>query len=163
MGVDVRQDDAFSAAVQSPVAEHLSGMRSRSPAGNLKRWTSSGGTVARITLARGDIVLVDLKGAIGAEKQGKRPCVVVQNDVANGVSSVTIVASIAEKRQDRPSAAQVAVAAADLGAWAKDSVIDCGHLRTIDRDARITKHLGRLGGAVMAKVDEALRISVGLR
>jgi mRNA interferase MazF len=50
-----------------------------------------------------------------------------------------------------------------LGDWAKDSVIECGHLRSIDRDARISKVVGHLTAEVMAKVDDALKVSVGLK
>ena len=53
--------------------------------------------MAKIPVNRGDIVLVDLKGAVGGEKKNDaqisaRPCIVVQNDVGNGVSPLTIVA-----------------------------------------------------------------------
>lgn len=49
---------------------------------------------AEIPLVRGDIVLVDLRGAEGGEKKndkllGARPCVVVQNDGGNRGSPLT--------------------------------------------------------------------------
>ena len=57
--------------------------------------------MARIEITRGDIVLVDLSGAIGSEHQNHsvsntRPCVVVQNDGGNKASPVTIVAPITD-------------------------------------------------------------------
>jgi mRNA interferase MazF len=118
--------------------------------------------VAKIELRRGDIVYADLRGSEGSEKQGVRPCVVVQNDDGNTYSPLTIVAPITDQRQFKHLPVQVPVAAADLGDWAKDSVIECGHLRTIDRDARIRKVVGRLSDNVMQAVDAAIRVSVGV-
>jgi mRNA interferase MazF len=88
----------------------------------------------RLDLVRGDVVQVDLDGAKGVEKQKVRPCVVVQNDVGNRVSPMTIVAPVTDDEQFKNLPVQVFVALGDLGPGAKDSVIECGHLRTIDRD-----------------------------
>lgn len=119
--------------------------------------------MAKIDLKRGDIVYADLRGAEGGEKQGVRPCLVVQNDVGNAHSPLTIVAPITDQRQLKHLPVQVPVAAADLGVWAKDSVIECGHLRAIDRDARIQRLAGHLPDHVMQAVDAAIRISLGLK
>jgi mRNA interferase MazF len=121
--------------------------------------------VPRIALVRGDVVHVDLAGAIGVEKQDFRPCVVVQNDVGNRVSPLTIIAPITDERQYKGYPMQVPIAAAELGQGAKDSVIECGHLRTIDRDARIDEERGvwcHLSDQMMALVDEALRVSLAI-
>ncbi len=122
--------------------------------------------MAAIAIQRGDIVLVDLQGALGGEKKNDaainaRPCLVVQNDVGNNVSPLTIVAPLTDMRQFKGFPVQVQVTAAELGA-AKDGVVECGHVRTIDRDARIQKHLGKLAPAALARVDTALKASLGL-
>lgn len=123
--------------------------------------------MADIEIKRGDVVRVDLSGAVGGEKQGAdRPCVVVQNDVGNRHSPLTLVAPITDRRQDKQLPVQVPVDAAELGADGKDSVIECGHIRTIDRDARINKKRGviaTLSAATMARVDAALKISLGVK
>ena len=119
-----------------------------------------------IQIQKGDIVLVDLQGAVGGEKKNDqainaRPCVVVQNDMGNRVSPLTIIAPLTDTRQFKNFPVQVLVTAAELGAD-KDSVIECGHLRTIDRDHRIQKHLGRVAPGVIARLDKALKVSLGL-
>ena len=119
--------------------------------------------MAAIQLKRGDVVHVNLRGAEGGEKQDTRPCVVVQNDVGNQYSPLTIVAPITDARQDKNLPVQVPVTPADCAALTKPSIIECGHLRTIDRDVRIEAHLGAISAGVMAAVDKALRISVGLK
>lgn len=115
-----------------------------------------------LDIVRGDIVYADLRGAEGGEKQGARPCLVVQNDVGNRYSPLTIVAPITDQRQNKQLPVQVSVAGAELGPDGKDSVIECGHLRTIDRDSRIERVVSRLSAETMLQVDKALAVSVGL-
>ncbi len=121
--------------------------------------------VPEVPICRGDVVYVNLEGAIGVEKQKTRPCVVVQNDVGNKVSPMTIVAPITDEDQFKGYPVQVIVEATELGPHGKRSVIECGHLRTIDRDRRIDRTRGvtaRLSAATMEKVDNALRSSLAL-
>jgi mRNA interferase MazF len=120
-----------------------------------------------LDISRGDVVFVDLRGAEGSEKQGRRPCVVVQNDGGNrGGSPLTIVAPLTDsEHQGKRYKQQVFVAANQLGEGGKDSLIECGHLREVDRVARIDETRGvwcRLTDEVMIQVDEALRVSLSL-
>ncbi|MES2988622.1 MAG: type II toxin-antitoxin system PemK/MazF family toxin [Pseudomonadota bacterium] len=123
----------------------------------------------KIAIQRGDIVDVDLRGAEGGEKQndksaGSRPCVVIQNDKGNTASPLTIVVPLTDqKKQAKNLPVQVKVSANELQmVGAKDSVVECGHIRTVDRDSRILKVRGKLDAAALARVDTALAISVGL-
>lgn len=122
--------------------------------------------MADIEIKRGDVVRVNLSGALGGEKHGDdRPCVVIQNDVGNKYSPLTIVAPITDRRQDKHLPVQVPVDAAELGAGGKDSVIECGHIRTIDRDVRINKErrvVATLSAETMARVDVAVKVSLGV-
>jgi len=114
-------------------------------------------------IRRGDIFLVDLRGAEGHEKLGIRPCLIVQNDTGNRHSPVTLVAPLTDARQDHALPVQVAVTAAELGAAnSKDSVIECGQIRAVDAESRLLRKLGHLDVAVMARVDDAIRRSFGL-
>jgi mRNA interferase MazF len=121
--------------------------------------------MATVAIGRGDVVYVNLEGAVGAEKKKTRPCLVVQNDVGNRMSPMTIIAPITDANQDKQLPVQVAVAAAELGAGGKDSVVECGQIRTIDRNGRIDESRGvvaHLSRETMSKVDAALRVSFGL-
>ena len=116
-------------------------------------------------LERGDVVRVDLRGAIGAEKQKTRPCVVVQNNVGNARSPLTIVVPITNGDTWRGYPHQVMVYANELWDGAVDSVIDTGHIRSIDKDSRISSGAGilcRLGETRMIQVDRALQSLLGL-
>ncbi|MFG0243799.1 MAG: type II toxin-antitoxin system PemK/MazF family toxin [Phycisphaerales bacterium JB054] len=119
----------------------------------------------RVEIKRGDVVDVDLRGAEGAEKQGTRPCVVVQNDGGNRGSPMTIVVPLTDVRQFKGYAQQIQVSAAELGPGGKDSIAECGHVRTIDRDARIVSEQIRttLESSVMSRIDTGLRASLGLK
>ena len=116
-------------------------------------------------LERGDVVWVDLRGANGAEKQKTRPCVVVQNNVGNARSPLTIVVPITNGDTWRGYPHQVMVYANELWEGAVDSVIDTGHIRSIDKDSRISSGAGvlcRLGETRMIQVDRALQSLLGL-
>ncbi len=123
----------------------------------------------RFIILRGDVVDVDLRGHVGVEKQNdklanSRPCVVVQNDQGNRFSDMTIVVPLNDERQNKMLPVQVAVDASDLHInGAKDSVIECGHIYTIDRNQRIVDHRGTVSPHVMDKVDAKLIASLGLR
>lgn len=122
----------------------------------------------KIDVKRGDIIEVDLDGATGVEKKndprsGARPCLVVQNDVGNRYSPMTIIVPITDAGQFKILPVQVLVSASELGfSGSKDSVVECGHVRTIDGDARVKRHLGSVNDEVMRRVDQALAVSVGL-
>jgi mRNA-degrading endonuclease toxin of MazEF toxin-antitoxin module len=78
---------------------------------------------------------------------------------------MTIVAPITDEDQFKGYPQQVIVEATELGPAGKRSVIECGHLRTIDRDRRIDQARGvtaHLSVGTMAKVDNALRSSLAL-
>lgn len=127
--------------------------------------------MAKIPIARGDIVYVDLQGAIGGEKKNdntsnSRPCVVVQNNGGNNGSPLTIVAPLTDVGQYKGYQQQVQVTAAEvgaIGATAKDSIVECGHIRAIDRDARIVKNCGPIAPAALPRIDAALKASLGLK
>jgi|JI10StandDraft_1071094.scaffolds.fasta_scaffold1564693_1 mRNA interferase MazF len=123
--------------------------------------------MARIEITRGDIVLVDLSGAIGSEHQNHsvsntRPCVVVQNDGGNKASPVTIVAPITDDGSYKGYPQQVKATAAQVHGI-KESIIHCGQLRTIDRDSRIKRNVGKVAEELLPEIDKALRASLGLR
>lgn len=118
--------------------------------------------MAKLNIKRGDVVIVDLRGAEGTEKNGKRPCVVIQNDVGNAHSPMTIIVPITDQQQNKFLPVQVPVSVGEAPILSKDSVVECGHIRVIDRDARIEKVIGSLSEEVMKLIDKAVAISVGL-
>jgi mRNA interferase MazF len=110
---------------------------------------------------RGEIWLVEFDPARGHEIQKTRPAVIVQNDIGNRYSPVTIVAAVTSKLSPTPYPVEVAVAPGKGNGLALPSAINLGQIRSVDRE-RLVKRLGALDPATMHKVDEALMISLGL-
>ncbi len=92
-----------------------------------------------------------------AEPVGRRPVLVVQNDVGNRHSTTTIVASVsATPRRDYPFL--VALDATELG---RPSWVHCETITTIPV-AMLEERLGVLAPETMCRVDDALRNSLAL-
>jgi len=87
----------------------------------------------------------------------RRPVLVVQNDAGNRASPSTIVAHVsATSRPDYPFL--VALDAAELGTTSR---VHCETITTIPVSL-LEDRLGALTPAAMSRVDEALRLSLGL-
>ncbi len=109
---------------------------------------------------RGDIWLANLDPVIGSEQGKTRPVVIIQNDIANEYSPVVIVAAITTAADLKTYPTEVRVAAPE-GGLRKDSVILLNQIRTIDK-RRLIERWGQLTPQTMEKVNESLRISLGL-
>lgn len=109
---------------------------------------------------RGDIFYADLNPVVGSEQGGIRPVLVVQNDVGNKYSPTVIIAAITSQIDKAKLPTHVELKSADYG-LEKDSVILLEQLRTIDK-RRLRDKIAMLDQDIMEKVDEALRISLGL-
>jgi mRNA interferase MazF len=109
---------------------------------------------------RGEVYLVNFDPTVGAEIQKTRPALVIQNDIANRHSSITIVAALTSKHDERLYPTEVLVRPPD-GGITTESVVLLNQMRSVDK-RRLLKLLGRLRPATMAEVDRALAVSVGL-
>jgi mRNA interferase MazF len=112
------------------------------------------------SLRRGQIYWIDFAPATGHEMTGIHPGLIVQNDVGNQFSDLTIVAALTSNLRAGNLPVGVFVPAGTAG-LTKDSVIHCGHLYTMDKQ-RLGRQLGQLTGASLSKVDVALACSLGL-
>jgi mRNA interferase MazF len=112
------------------------------------------------TPRRGDIYLVNFDPTLGAEIRKTRPALILQNDIANRHSPITIVAAISSTFEDPLYPTEVLVAQPE-GGLSVDSVVLLNQLRSIDR-RRLTKRLGAVRPTTMDKVERAVQISLGL-
>src|SRR5437870_10851335 len=118
---------------------------------------------ARQTIARplrGEVYLVAFDPTLGAEIRKTRPALILQNDIANRSSPITIVAAITTKFDQELYPTEVLVRAPE-GGLDTDSVILLNQIRSVDR-RRLTRRIGRLTSERMRLVDRALMISFGL-
>jgi mRNA interferase MazF len=110
---------------------------------------------------RGEIYLTALDPTLGLEIQKTRPALVIQNDVSNRVSGITIVAPITSSVRFPLNPVHVLVAADRSTGLVVTSVALFNQIRAIDR-MRLAKRLGRVDDACMELVEEAIKISLGL-
>jgi mRNA interferase MazF len=108
---------------------------------------------------RGDIYLVTFDSTVGHEIQKTRPAVVIQNDISNQWSPITIVAAVSSQFGDPPHVREVLLPA--RAGLPKASAAILNQIRSVDRK-RLVKKLGSLDAATMRKIDQALTISLGL-
>jgi len=109
---------------------------------------------------RGEVYLVSFDPTLGAEIQKTRPALIIQNDVGNRHSPLTIVAAITSHHGGELYPHQVVVGTPE-GGLQVDSAILLNQIRSIDKQ-RLVRRLGTLKAETLAKVDRALRISLGL-
>jgi mRNA interferase MazF len=109
---------------------------------------------------RGEIYLVNFDPTVGAEIKKTRPALVLQNDVANRYSPITIVAAVTSQFEEPLYPTEVLVAVGEAGMNVA-SVVLLNQIRSVDKQ-RLVKRLGALRPLSMRKVDRALSISLGL-
>ena len=102
---------------------------------------------------RGDVYWVTFPAPVG-----RRPALVVQNDVGNRSSPSTVVAIVSTApRPDYPFL--VRLAATELG---QAAVVHCETISTMPI-AWLEEKLATLSATTMAAVDQALKVSLGLK
>lgn len=109
---------------------------------------------------RGEVYLVNFDPTIDSEIRKTRPALVVQNDIANHYSSITIVAAITSQIGERiyPTEVLVEAGQSDLD---KRCAVLLNQIRAID-EQRLVKKLAAFDSVLMEKVNQALEISLGL-
>jgi mRNA interferase MazF len=113
-----------------------------------------------VQVRRGEVYLVSLDPTLGAEIRKTRPAVVVQNDLANRRSPITIVAAVSSQFEERLYPTEVFVRAPEGGLTA-DSVVLLNQIRSVDK-GRLVRRLGVLKAETMREIDAALLLSLGL-
>lgn len=114
-----------------------------------------------LNVKRGDIYYADLSPVIGSEQGGVRPVLVVQNNVGNKYSPTIIIAAITSQINKARLPTHVEINAPDFG-LPKDSVVLLEQIRTIDKK-RLREKIGKFDEDMMKIVDEALKISIGIK
>ena len=109
---------------------------------------------------RGQIYYVNLDPVIGHEQAGHRPVLIIQNDTGNRFAPTVIVAATSSSLPPKLYPTEVRVKAG-MGGLSRDSAIRLDQIRTIDK-RRLDNCVGKLDAGIMRRVDEAIKISLGL-
>jgi len=110
---------------------------------------------------RGEIYLIDFSPSVGREMKDVHPCIVLQNDVANKVSGLTIVAAITSNLRVANLPVGVMVTPEESGRSQK-SVVHLGHIYTVDK-RRLVRYIGRIAPHKLNEINQAIEISLGLK
>jgi len=116
------------------------------------------------SVRRGDIWLVDFSFPTGAEAAFRRPAVVASNDGANqsattlGRGVVTVVPVTGNVRRIYPFQVRLAARACGLP---RDSKAQAEQIRAVAIE-RLHSRIGRVPPSVMGRIDDALRLHLGL-
>jgi mRNA interferase MazF len=90
-----------------------------------------------------------------------RPALIIQNDISNEFSPITIVAAITSQFDDNLYPTEVLIKPSK-GGLSNNSVVLLNQIRSIDKQ-RLIKRLGKLTVTTMKQVEQAIHISFGLR
>ncbi|MDO8950052.1 MAG: type II toxin-antitoxin system PemK/MazF family toxin [Actinomycetota bacterium] len=108
---------------------------------------------------RGEVYWADLEPVVGSQQGGRRPVVVVQNDIGNQHSSTTIVVPLTSSLAQAWYRVNVQL---PEGVLHKPSVANCSHVCTIDVRRLVSGPVVRLDDETMTRINEALLVSLGL-
>jgi len=109
--------------------------------------------------ARGEVWLVDLSPIRGHEQAGRRPALVVSDDLFNrGPAGLAIVLPMTSTVRSIPS--HVAVSPPEGGLKTKSAVL-CDAIRSISTD-RLIQRWGTVAPVTLATVEDCLRILLRL-
>jgi mRNA interferase MazF len=110
---------------------------------------------------RGEIWDVDWSPGRGAEQQGTRPALVVQNDRGNASATypLTVVASMSRTERELPL--HVRIAPSDQNGLTDYTDVKCEQVMTIEK-SRLLRRRGSITPEELGRVDHALKLSLSL-
>ncbi len=109
---------------------------------------------------RGEVYLVSFAPTVGSEVRKTIPALILQNDIANEFSPITIVAAITSQFGDTLYPTEILVQPPEGGLTIK-SVVLLNQVRSIDKQ-RLIKYVGKLADSTMTQVNQAIQLSLGL-
>jgi len=110
---------------------------------------------------RGEIYLTALDPTLGHEIRKTRPALIIQNDVSNRLTEMTIVAPITSTVRFPLNPIHVLLAADQSTGLSIVSMAVFNQIRAVDK-LRLIRKLGSVDKETLVRVDEAISISLGL-
>lgn len=110
----------------------------------------------------GDIIIANLSPTVGSEQGGKRPCIIVQNNVGNVFSSTTIIIPITssmDKKYIGPT--HFIIRKNKNNNLACDGVVLCEQIRVIDKK-RMLKKIGCLNDQEIKDLKKSMSVCISL-
>lgn len=108
---------------------------------------------------RGEIYFADLDPVEGSEQGGKRPVLIIQNDVGNQYAPTTIASPITSQFKKYKYPTHIYIE--NIEGIDNQSIVMLEQIRTISKE-RLKFKMGKLNQITMKKVDMAIHISLGM-
>jgi len=108
--------------------------------------------------ARGEVWLVNWNPARGSEQAGKRPALVIQNNIGNEKASTIIVAAISSSVKIYPMNVKIDP---PEGGLERPSIVKTGQILTVSKE-RLEKRFGKISAKKMEEVNRAIKLSLDL-
>ena len=109
---------------------------------------------------QGEIYLADLNPVEGSEQGGRRPVLIIQNNVGNRYAPTTIISPITSQTKKHRYPTHVYIK--DIEGLDSRSIVMLEQMRTISKE-RLKCKMGKLDGRTMGRVNMAIKISLGLK
>ncbi len=110
---------------------------------------------------RGDVFGVRLDPTEGSEQAGTRPVVVVSRDSINANSPVVVIVPLTDAANVKRAYPSHTHLAKGSGCLKMDSIAKAEQIRAI-QVTRFVSYYGRLDGQSLARIDDALKITLAL-
>ena len=115
-----------------------------------------------MTLKRGDIYFVNLNPVTGREQAGQWPVLVLSTDSLNRLPLVvTVVVGTKGENIPRDYPTNVRIPASESG-LPMETVFLCFQIRSLDAERFPSQPAGKISGAVLRQVEDAVRYCLGL-
>ena len=109
---------------------------------------------------RGEIWLVNLDPTLGHEIKKQRPAIIIQNDIGNKYSPITIVAPITSQGTDKIYPTEIFLTEENSG-LKKESKALFNQIRAVDK-RRLIKKVGKINEETIDLMNESIKISLGM-
>lgn len=113
-----------------------------------------------LEVRRGEIWLVNFNPTVGHEIKKQRPAIIVQNDLGNKYSPITIVAPVTSQGIDKIYPIEILLTDENSG-LKKESKALFNQIRAVDKK-RLIKKIGKITEETAENMNEAIKISLGL-
>jgi len=107
---------------------------------------------------RGEVWIVNWNPSRGSEQAGRRPALVIQNDIGNEKAATTIVAAISSSIRIYPINVKLDP---PEGGLERISIVKTSQLLTVSKK-RLEKRLGRVSAQKMVEINRAIKLSLEL-
>lgn len=109
---------------------------------------------------RGDIYMANLNPIKGSEQGGTRPVIVLQNNMGNYYCPTLIVAPMTSRKTKHDLPTHYSMKG--IKNLPEDSIVLLEQIKTIDK-SRVRYYIGKVSVRQMKEIEEALRISIGMK